>query len=160
MPFIRTRADFIKLTKELGVRADFHEPDEQGVDATLIPSRNFDNAMGDGSEHHIVLSKDGKSVGKINLANLLAWAMGHDERQKVEAYGVRNVKSQTLVRLGETYDLSHLPHDGILASSSDLTDDDELIDAIDDLGFNENFEVVNLTIYIERVGPLETPEEQ
>ena len=47
---IRTRQDLVNLAKQLGVRTDWHEPDEQGLDAVAFGG-NFDNAGHWGLEH-------------------------------------------------------------------------------------------------------------
>lgn len=95
---ISTRAELVALARELGVRADWHEPDEQEL--TAVPAGdplNFDNAMPAGhyygsdnrSELHVVLHKMvweddewrlGKPIAVVNLAMLFAWATGYDER--------------------------------------------------------------------------------
>lgn len=77
---LRTVAD------ELGVRSDWHEPDEQDVDVR-IEGEHFDNAGAwpEGSlkggytgnwrgEYCVVLTQDGKDVAVVNLASLLAMA--------------------------------------------------------------------------------------
>lgn len=93
-----TRGDLIALQQELGLRGDWHEPDEQGVTAQVL-GFSFDNAMGtdrelvvghggvyeahprDGrNEMLVVLSVDEKPVAVVNLANLFAWACGGGER--------------------------------------------------------------------------------
>jgi len=81
---IHTREEFIELSKELGVRADWHEPDEQEVDVRVY-GRSFDNAgfwpqqagrplPGEIVERYVVFLKDGKRVAAVNLATLCAWA--------------------------------------------------------------------------------------
>lgn len=93
---ITTRAELVALAKELRVRVDWHEPDEQ--DITAVPAGdplNFDNAMppghyygpnGNRSELHVVLHRmvfeDGERrlaepIAVVNLASLFAWATGH-----------------------------------------------------------------------------------
>lgn len=94
---IRTRQEFMDLAVSLGVRADWHEPDEQGVTARVEGTPlNFDNAMGchwygvwkEGDEPqaelHLILSRKeideqgvarrGPDIAKVNLATLCAWA--------------------------------------------------------------------------------------
>lgn len=78
--WIETKADLKKLAELLGVRDDWHEPDEQGVSCELMQDR-LDNAFGDESEAHIILTHtnpsytiDGEVRYAINVANLLAWA--------------------------------------------------------------------------------------
>lgn len=81
MDQIHTREEFVKLARTLGVRDDWHEPDEQEVTAEVRGGR-FDNAGYWGaedigtvrSELHVVLSQSGKPVAAVNLADLCAWA--------------------------------------------------------------------------------------
>lgn len=86
--------DLLKVAEELGVREDWHEPDEQGLTAEFRGS-TFDNAGFWGGptadpndprnqEMHIVLWKDvdyrggiRRPVASINLATLLSWATEH-----------------------------------------------------------------------------------
>ena len=81
---ITTREEFVTLRNELGVRVDWHEPDEQEVDARVVGA-SFDNAGFWGSpqtsykayeELHVVLYKEGDPVAAVNLATLCAWASG------------------------------------------------------------------------------------
>ena len=88
MKRINNAKELNELAKELGVRPDWHEPDEQEVNARIIGS-HLDNAMGadpdadddpDGSvrtrhwgEYNVVITKKGKDVAVVNLAELLAW---------------------------------------------------------------------------------------
>lgn len=94
---IRTRDQFVALAGELGVRMDWHEPDEQGITARVEGTPlDFDNAMGCAwynvwkpgdeprAELHVILSRKeideqgiarrGPDIACINLANLCAWA--------------------------------------------------------------------------------------
>lgn len=66
-----------EVAKELGVRHDWHEPDEQGVEAEVTGCQ-FDNACADGGgiELMVVFTKDGKPVAQVNLATLCAFACG------------------------------------------------------------------------------------
>lgn len=65
------------FTKEC--RPDMHEPDEQGISATVV-GQKLDNAHGAGvqsGELVVILTKegdDGKTVLPINLATLIAMA--------------------------------------------------------------------------------------
>ena len=94
MKLINSAKELNELAKELRVRPDWHEPDEQEVNARIIGS-HLDNAMGadpdadekvdvshypDGSvrtlhwgEYNVVITKEGKDVAVVNLAELLAW---------------------------------------------------------------------------------------
>lgn len=97
---INTRAELIALAAELGMRQDWHEPDEQNVTCRVEGTPlNFDNAMGVGdwygvyepgdvrstpqAELHAILShrvvedgvaKRGEDIATVNLASLFAWA--------------------------------------------------------------------------------------
>ena len=94
MKKINNAKELNELAKELGVRPDWHEPDEQEVNARIIGS-HLDNAMGadpdadkkvdvyhrpDGSvrtlhwgEYNVVISQKDKDVAVVNLATLLSW---------------------------------------------------------------------------------------
>lgn len=85
MKRITTRDELKKLADELGVRPDWHEPDEQNVTVTA-KGHSFDNAgfwpepTASGlMERHVVIKKDGKPVAAVNLATLFAWATGYNE---------------------------------------------------------------------------------
>lgn len=83
---IDTPAELEELARELGVRPDWHEPDEQDVSAR-IRGHHLDNAMGstmrdlgednESGEFNIVIQKDGRDRAVINLATLLSWACGY-----------------------------------------------------------------------------------
>ena len=79
---IRTKKELIALAKTLGVRDDWHEPDEAGVTAKVTGGK-FDNAGFDDEKFVIIKQNagytndpDGIEV-KINLATLLAIASGY-----------------------------------------------------------------------------------
>lgn len=79
MKNITSRKEFLKLKKSLGVRDDWHEPDEQGVIVNMSAgseSPSFDNACCNEYEHHIIIMKNGEPVASVNLALLCAWASG------------------------------------------------------------------------------------
>lgn len=90
MKQIRSKAELVKLADELGVRPDWHEPDEQEVTATTH-GVSFDNAGFWGQEYrssfddrefteqYVILHKDDSPVAAVNLATLFAWATGYDE---------------------------------------------------------------------------------
>lgn len=71
--FVNNREAFCLFAKALGVRHDWHEPDEQGV-TVAFGGLNFDNAMRNQTEKHIIIKVNGKSVAWVNLADLCAWA--------------------------------------------------------------------------------------
>lgn len=87
---ITERAELVELARELGVRGDWHEPDEQEVSATVSGGR-FDNAgfwpasdvsvqrYPEVEELSVTLLRDGKPVAHVNLATLFAWATGCDD---------------------------------------------------------------------------------
>lgn len=88
MKKITTRAELLALKTELGVRADWHEPDEQDV-TTSVEGVSFDNsgfwpaedrpfAAPEIIEQYVVLRRAGVPVAAVNLATLFAWATGHD----------------------------------------------------------------------------------
>lgn len=64
--------NFFKAAVAAGVRHDWHEPDEEGLTATVV-GKHFDNA-GCGDEQHVILKKDDKEIGRVNLATLCALA--------------------------------------------------------------------------------------
>jgi hypothetical protein len=74
--------DFGKFATTLGVRHDWHEPDEQEVTARVVGD-SFDNAgfwpaensyADDRTELHVIISQHGVDVAAVNLATVLAWA--------------------------------------------------------------------------------------
>lgn len=88
---INSRRELVLLAQELGVRPDWHEPDEQDVTAHIIgPALAFDNAQGAGGHHelNVVLccrevdemgyTRRGPDIAVVNLATLFAWATGFD----------------------------------------------------------------------------------
>lgn len=91
---IRSRDELRILMKELGLRWDWHEPDEQRVEA-IVFGNDFDNAgfwgrrfrgqREDGymtaitEEMNVLLVKDDKPVAEINLATLFSWACVFDD---------------------------------------------------------------------------------
>lgn len=83
---INTKAELAALGSELGVRPDWHEPDEVGVTATThgksFDTAGFwpkDKASFTPVERYVVLKKDGKAVAAVNLALLFAWATGYGD---------------------------------------------------------------------------------
>lgn len=75
---INNQSELQALAKRLRVRHDWHEPDEQDLTAEII-GHSFDNAMGtrsDGGELIVILKKDDREVGRVNLATLFAFACG------------------------------------------------------------------------------------
>lgn len=84
MKRITSRDQLIQLADELGVRPDWHEPDEQGV-TTTMHGVSFDNAGFWGPEclgksyceQYITLYAAGEPVAYVNLATLFAFATGY-----------------------------------------------------------------------------------
>lgn len=90
---IDTQDELVALAKELGVRRDWHEPDEREVTAE-VRGKSFDNAGFWGIrdeadmlarsghsgalavEQYVVLYQDGQPVAEVNLATLFAFACG------------------------------------------------------------------------------------
>lgn len=81
---IDTLRQLRRLARDLGVRSDWHEPDEQELTAR-VEGKSFDNAGfwpaddtrifdADILELHVILSVDNEDVAAINLATLLSWA--------------------------------------------------------------------------------------
>lgn len=75
MVTITNRAQLQQLARDLGVRPDWHEPDEQGVDAA-VGGEYLDNAGHVADELTVAIYKDGEEVAAVNLATLLAFATG------------------------------------------------------------------------------------
>lgn len=83
---ISTREELLQIQTELGVGADWHEPDNQQVTARHF-GVSFDNAGTWGPddlvhkaycEQYIVLYKDEEPYASVNLAMLFAWATGFE----------------------------------------------------------------------------------
>lgn len=82
---VSTRKQLQEVARKLGVRPDWHEPDEQRVTAT-VSGDHLDNAgfWGDGrtlpgaTEYYVTTYKDGEPVADVNLATLFAWACGYE----------------------------------------------------------------------------------
>ena len=94
---ITTRAELLELKRELGVRTDWHEPDEQEITAT-VTGHNFDNAgfwpseeipsmPAETQEMYVTLHRSEnrqgiivpvEAIAAVNLATLFAWATGYE----------------------------------------------------------------------------------
>lgn len=83
---IDNRDELIAVADILGVRPDWHEPDEAGVSA-VVNGESFDNAGkwpaderipadAEWLEIYVDLFKDGTLVAQVNLATLFAMACG------------------------------------------------------------------------------------
>lgn len=59
-----------------GLRHDWHEPDESGIDAYVVGDHldNAERASIHVTELNVVLTHDGGAVAVVNLADLLSWA--------------------------------------------------------------------------------------
>jgi len=93
---IDSRKQLVALAKKLGVRPDWHEPDEQEVDVR-VRGRNFDNAgfwgrdfensemgvslknLGCGMERYVEIFQGKEKVGEVNLATLFSMACGEGD---------------------------------------------------------------------------------
>lgn len=114
------------LAWELGVRSDWHEPDEQDVDARII-GNHLDNAMGssaeacivhtasgdhDHTEYNVILTRGGEDddsrtdVAVINLATLLAWASDSASSVGVTLSDVRKIRSAVIQQAKASADLN------------------------------------------------------
>jgi hypothetical protein len=96
MKRINTREELKALASELGVRPDWHEPDGQGVTARVsghvLDNAGFWGVAGTGTlpsvyqEIWVTVSQksdyDGQDipVAEVNLAMLLAWSCGYQDR--------------------------------------------------------------------------------
>lgn len=84
---VESRSQLAALAKVAGVRPDWHEPDEQDINAYVIGD-HLDNAMGSAftgncNELNVVLTFGGKPSAVVNLATLLSWAA---ESESEEAF--------------------------------------------------------------------------
>lgn len=93
--YIENRSELVALAQRLKVRSDWHEPDEQDVDAEIVGD-HLDNAMGaDGGaseelrlkgEFVVVIKQGSKPVARVNLASLLAMAcdtfLGYEDEER------------------------------------------------------------------------------
>jgi len=71
---IMTKKQLQQLAKDLDVRADWHEPDEQDVSVEIFGER-FDNA-GVADEISVYIIRNEKLIARVNLATLFAFACG------------------------------------------------------------------------------------
>jgi hypothetical protein len=77
--YIENRDALIALQNRLGVRHDWHEPDNNDVSAFVVGD-HLDNAMGSRGDAHgervVKITKGDEVVAAVNLATLLAFACG------------------------------------------------------------------------------------
>lgn len=106
---ITSRAQLVELAGQLGVRPDWHEPDEQGLTA-VVAGTTFDNAMPPGgwygtpphAELHVTLFQESdvdgtpQPVAVVNLAILFAWATGFDHKAETRNSGHPNALYRAL----------------------------------------------------------------
>lgn len=80
--WITNRSQFKEFCDASRVRPDWHEPDEQGFGEALLEGDHLDNAcITSLHEQHVVLQNEDTGIEvRINLAMLLAWARGYDEK--------------------------------------------------------------------------------
>lgn len=86
---VRTPQDWAEVARSLGVRADWHEPDEREV-TVVVTGGSFDNAGFAVLEKMAVVYQRGVPVAEVNLATLMSWATRHGEsvgRTAIEAAG-------------------------------------------------------------------------
>lgn len=70
---IRDHSEMPAMAAALGVRADWHEPDEQGVHAQ-VTGGGFDNSGHVTLEQMVIIYLEGMPAYQVNLATLLSWA--------------------------------------------------------------------------------------
>lgn len=90
---VQTKRQLQIVARELGVRPDWHEPDEQQVTA-VVKGESFDNAgfwgsyqdirrditHGPAEEMFVQLRQNGETVAEINLATLFAIATQGEDK--------------------------------------------------------------------------------
>ena len=78
IPTITSLKEFREMSKRIGARQDWHEPDEEEIDIHFV-GNHLDNAFCDDTagEYTLILTKAGRNFAKINLATLLAYANGY-----------------------------------------------------------------------------------
>jgi hypothetical protein len=110
MKHIIKKEELVDVKAELGVREDWHEPDEQDVTAE-VHGNAFDNAGAWGLntqapyeavEKFVVIKKNEQPVAEVNLATLFAWAssLPKKEEQILPDFWTEHVKSQVWEILG------------------------------------------------------------
>jgi hypothetical protein len=97
MKKLMQKQDLVEFGKEFGLRADWHEPDEQDISIT-VNGNVFDNAGIWGSateapyscvEHFVTLKHEGKPVAEVNLATLFSWAAESTKPEEPEEPGIK-----------------------------------------------------------------------
>lgn len=69
----RSPEELSEVAAMIGVRGDWHEPDEQEVDA-VVAAGSFDNAGHAVLEKMVVVYQEGVPVAEVALATVMAWA--------------------------------------------------------------------------------------
>lgn len=68
-------AELAALADQLGLRADWHEPDEVNVRA-LTTGLRFNNSGNTSLEQLVILYRDDEPIAQVTLVDLFAWATG------------------------------------------------------------------------------------
>jgi len=79
---ITSRRQLQQLAKDLKMRTDWHEPDEQGI-SVGIEGKKFDNAGLLGEINIYLIQDDERLIAKVNLATLFAFACGTYEGEEL-----------------------------------------------------------------------------
>lgn len=74
---LNNKEDLVQFANEYDLRADWHEPDEEGISAFVVGNQ-FDNADIE-KDMGLILVKNGKPIAVVNLALLCAWATGYKD---------------------------------------------------------------------------------
>lgn len=109
---ITERHELVELARELKVRDDWHEPDEQDLTARVY-GNVFDNAMGPGFEHaygpdkeflemFVELRKNHVPIAQVSLATLFAWASQPAPSAPDPGHLMRAVRRDTLNAAADT----------------------------------------------------------
>jgi hypothetical protein len=77
---LNNKEDLVQFANEYDLRADWHEPDEEGISAFVVGNQ-FDNADIE-KDMGLILVKNGKPIAFVNLALLCAWASGYGDDNK------------------------------------------------------------------------------
>jgi hypothetical protein len=92
----RTPAELEEVARMIGVRSDWHEPDEQGVSAEVIQvtDGSFDNAGCATLERMVIIYQDLVPVAEVALATVFAWACQAGWSQPTRVEGAQQVVSR------------------------------------------------------------------
>lgn len=111
MKRIETLRELVDLARDLGVRPDWHEPDEVevtarvtgvqlnntgawpasevttiGLERLVVAGAPHPEPIPDHTELHVLLLQNEVPVAAVNLADLLAWATGYDDNSFTTCY--------------------------------------------------------------------------